>query len=94
MYGAFNYSACWNLAGSYQFTYETCGMYGGMKWLKIVNDGSSYRTFYISSDGISWISLAQVSYTNYLTESYIGMGHGCQQGDYISRSNDCFSLAG
>lgn len=55
--------------------YQHCStMYGAYGvWQKIHDDGANL-TYYQSSDGITWVSIATESRTNNFTASYVGVG--------------------
>jgi hypothetical protein len=69
-----NYSNASTNAGSYQFlSIPFFNTFCDIRFMRIKNDGSGYRTFYYSNDGVNFLQLAQVAYNNYLAENYVGM---------------------
>jgi hypothetical protein len=65
---------------------------GPLVWMRIYDDRTTYRTWYISADGYNWIQAYQESRTHFNGSSLIPAEAGFWAGNYLSSWSSTYHL--
>jgi hypothetical protein len=53
---------------------QAAAVVGPVVWLRVMDDGSTWRVFFVSTDGVHWVVAGEVSRTHFLTPNAVGFG--------------------
>jgi hypothetical protein len=66
------------------FTAGSLQMWGPMLWLRVFDDRTTNRLYYVSMNGYQWIQIGTESRTNFLTPAFVGMSINSNNATYNS----------